>query len=211
MTFTAVVVSAYLLGAVPFGLLLARSKGVDLRAVGSGNIGATNTIRAIGKGWGLAAFALDVGKGLVPVLVLAPWAQPADPRALQVAAGAAAVLGHCFPIYLGFKGGKGVATGCGAIIGLSPTVFLVGGTAWLVSLALLRYVSISSIAMGLTFPISAWLLDPADLPLIVGATLLTLLILVRHAPNVRRLVAGTEPRVGSDRVPAPDAGSQQHG
>jgi glycerol-3-phosphate acyltransferase PlsY len=195
--------AAYLLGAVPFGLLLARAvKGVDLRTVGSGNIGATNVGRALGRGWAVVAFALDFLKGWVPALLLARLAAPeGEAELLGVWCGAAAVVGHCFPVWLGFRGGKGVATGCGAMVALDPVVFVVGGLAWLGALAAFRFVSLASIAMGLAFPIAAWARGDAR-PVVAGAALLTLLILVRHRSNMARLAAGTEPRFGERRPPA---------
>lgn len=194
---------SYLLGAVPFGLLLARGlKGIDLREVGSGNIGATNTMRALGKGWGLFAFALDFGKGWLPVFLFAPLAAEAgaDPQVARLLCGAAAVLGHCFPVYLRFRGGKGVATGCGAIVAVDPLVFLIGGLVWLGALAAFRMVSVSSMAMGLAFPVAARLRHPADRPFLLGCALLALLVLVRHRMNLSRIRAGTEPRVGRPKT-----------
>jgi len=194
------VVCAYLLGAVPFGLLFASMKGVDLRAFGSGNIGATNTVRALGKGWGYTAFFLDLGKGWFPAFVLAPWlaASPDRVLALQVVCGAAATLGHCFPVYLRFKGGKGVATGCGAMVAIDPVIFLVAGVIWLIALFTSRYVGLASILMGISFPISAAVRrEPGgSWWLVIGAILLTLLILVRHRTNIARMIAGTEPKSG---------------
>ena len=197
----AAVLVSYLLGALPFGFLFARMKGIDLRAVGSGNIGATNTIRALGKGWGVTAFFLDFAKGLVPVLWIAPFASgevpgggTLDPRTVQVLCATAAVLGHCFPVYLGFKGGKGVATGCGAIVGVDPLVFLGAGAVWLAVMLVLRYVGLASILMGVSFPLLAAWRHPGDRPFWIGASLLTLLIVVRHRANIGRMIAGTEPR-----------------
>lgn len=194
---------AYLLGALPFGLLIARwIKGIDLREVGSGNIGATNTMRALGRGWGLSAFVLDFLKGWFPTMILAPLASEASGLPLaQAACGTAAVLGHCFPIYLGFKGGKGVATGCGAIVGIDPMVFLGAALVWVATMILTRYVSLASILMGAAFPVLFAWLHPGDVEYLVGASLLTVLIVVRHRENIARLRAGTEPRTG--RRPGP--------
>jgi acyl phosphate:glycerol-3-phosphate acyltransferase len=193
--------ASYLLGAVPFGLLMARGlRGVDLRQVGSGNIGATNAMRVLGKGWGLVAFLLDVGKGFVPVLFLASWAAEAPDLGLaRLLCAAAAVTGHCFPVYLGFKGGKGVATGCGAILAVEPGVFGVGVLVWAVTLVGSRYVGLASMTMGLSFPLAAWWLRPGDGPFILGCGLLTGLILVRHRANVGRMLKGEEPRIGAGK------------
>lgn len=196
------VAASYLLGAVPFGLLVAGLKRVDLRRVGSGNIGATNAMRALGKPLGLLVFLLDVAKGALPVLLgWMPFAPELDaaPEArlsLQLCCGTAAVLGHCFPVYLGFRGGKGVATGCGALIALDPLIFVGGGLVWLAVFYGLRYVGLASIAMGLTFPWVAWLMGHPT-QLVIAASLLTLLIVVRHRSNIARMIAGTEPKSGA--------------
>ncbi|MCP3920305.1 MAG: glycerol-3-phosphate 1-O-acyltransferase PlsY [bacterium] len=192
------IVVAYLLGALPFGFLLAKIlKGVDLREIGSGNIGATNTMRALGRGPGLLAFALDFLKGWLPTAVLAGLTVGEERLELaQVACGTAAVVGHCFPVYLGFKGGKGVATGCGAIVGIDPFVFLGAGVVWILTMLLTRYVSLASILMGLAFPVLFLVRYPGHIELLVGAGLLTFLIVVRHRANISRLLAGTEPRAG---------------
>jgi glycerol-3-phosphate acyltransferase PlsY len=200
------VVLAYLVGSIPFGLVLVRiSKGVDLRTLGSGNIGATNAMRAAGKPLGLTVFALDFGKGWFALAVAAGrFAESAPESWLAVACGSAAVLGHCFPIWLGFKGGKGVATGCGALVAVDPTIWLAGGAVWVVSLFGLRMVSLASIAMGLTFPIAAWFCTQRIEPT-VGAALLAVLILARHRSNMARIVAGTEPKVFQKRATAGDS------
>lgn len=201
------IVASYLLGAVPFGLVIARLfKGVDLREVGSGNIGATNTIRAVGKPLGITAFVLDFAKGWAPVYLFVPLLLPdvAEPMLLRVACGTAAVVGHCFPIYLRFRGGKGVATGCGAITGVDPMVCVIGTVVWLVTIKGLRFVGLASMTMGLSFPISAWVLHRDERSFIAGAGLLTLLILVRHRANIARMLAGTEPRTGGPRASSPE-------
>jgi glycerol-3-phosphate acyltransferase PlsY len=194
-----VLVGSYLLGAIPFGLVVARLlHGTDPREVGSGNIGATNTMRALGRGWGLLVFAFDFLKGWIPAALIAPavLAEGPDALALQVSCGLAAVVGHCFPIYLGFKGGKGVATGSGVMIALEPRAFLAGGLVWLVALAGLRFVSLASILMGVTFALAAYWLRPDASALALGTAALALIFLVRHRANIARLIAGTEPRIG---------------
>ena len=187
---------SYLLGSIPFGLVAARLRGVDLRREGSGNIGATNAARVLGRPVGLAVFALDVLKGWLPAFVLAPWAA-GDAGELQVACGALAVLGHVFPVWLGFRGGKGVATACGALVAIDPIVFLIGGLVWLVVLATTRYVGLSSIAMALAFVAAAgWRAGAGPRDLVAGTALLAVLILVRHRSNIRRMLSGTEPKIG---------------
>ncbi len=221
------VLVAYLLGSVPFGLVLAKwVKGVDLRAIGSGNIGATNASRAMGRRWGLTVFALDFLKGWAPVY-LCNFVVTDDEQLqllLKIACGTAAVLGHCYPIYLKFKGGKGVATGCGAIVAISFWVFFCGGAVWLVVRYTTRYAGLASIMMGFAFPIAAAFL-PNDLmmmpglmllpntrhELVVAASLLTFLILMRHRPNIRRMLDGTEPRVGEKPPPPSSETARHHG
>ena len=222
-----VLLLSYLIGAIPFGLVMVRLfRGIDLREVGSGNIGATNAMRVLGKPLGLVAFLLDFGKGWIATFVLAGFAgalDSAQPGLAAALCGIAAVLGHCFPIYLGFKGGKGVATGCGAIVGVDYFVFLISGLVWLAALGMLRFVSVASLAMGAAFPLVAMFrngvskahsdesfpsgvngLDPSftsgGWPFAVACALLTVLIVVRHRPNIVRLRAGTEPKIGRTKT-----------
>jgi glycerol-3-phosphate acyltransferase PlsY len=180
----------YLAGSVPFGYLAGRLRGVDLRRVGSGNMGATNVFRTLGKGLGIAVMAADIGKGLVAVL-LARWLVD-DPWPL--AAGAAAIAGHVFPVWFGFRGGKGVAVGAGVIIGLMPLVsaVLVGG--WLAIVLVTRYVSLASVACAVAFTPLAWAFD-YSWPYLVFAAAVSVAVLARHRGNLIRLVRGTELRL----------------
>ncbi len=207
MTLVLALLASYLVGSIPFGLVLVRLvKGIDLRTVGSGNIGATNAMRAAGKPVGLAVFVLDFAKGWVAIWGFAGHVAGQEPLSwAATACGALSVLGHCFPVWLRFAGGKGVATGCGALVAMDPLIWLVGGAIWLVALGLGRMVSLASIAMGLAFPVAAWFLTARVEPT-VGAALLALLILVRHRSNMTRIVAGTESKIGSKRAAAPGAG-----
>jgi acyl phosphate:glycerol-3-phosphate acyltransferase len=196
----AAAVASYLLGSVPWGLLLVRLvKGIDLRTVGSGNIGATNAMRAGGKPLGLIVFALDFLKGWGAVALLARAAGEPSHSWVAVLCGAAAVIGHCFPIWLRVRGGKGVATGCGALVAMDPWIWVLGGAVWLIVLGASRMVSLASILMGLAFVAAAWYRTRPDVPPTVGAALLAVLILVRHRSNMARIVAGTEPRVFGER------------
>ncbi len=195
---------SYLLGAVPFGLLLVRvTKGVDVRTVGSGNIGATNAMRAAGRPLGIAVFALDCCKGLAAVLLFAPYLGSGTARSvlvLPVACGLAAVIGHCFPVFLGFRGGKGVATACGVVAALDPLLFVAGGAVWLLTLYSVRYTGLASIAMALAFALAAWLRHGSEHPeLALGVTLLGLLILARHRSNISRMLRGSEPKAFAGR------------
>jgi glycerol-3-phosphate acyltransferase PlsY len=212
-----VVTLAYLVGAIPFGLLITkRVAGIDLRTFGSGNIGTSNAVRAMGRRWGFVVFCFDFLKGFLPVLAchfLVADHKETVPL-LQVLTGTAAVLGHCFPIYLGFRGGKGVATGCGAIIAIDYRVFLCGGIVWVVTRVLTRYAGLASIMMGITFPIAVIVLDEFQEKrrpeLIVGSFLLTLLILMRHRSNMRRMLQGTEPHIG-EKVMEDGRAARNHG
>jgi acyl-phosphate glycerol 3-phosphate acyltransferase len=199
-----VALGAYLLGAVPFGYLVGRARGVDLLRHGSGNIGATNAGRVLGWRVGVLVFLLDFAKGALPVWLARQLPQPEElwPHTLPVVAGVAAFLGHLFPIYLRFKGGKGVATGCGVIAVLVPPLTAGVLAAWALVLLLTRYVSLASlVAAALLFALRVLLYsDPWGTDQIV-VTLFCLvgclLVFVRHQANIRRLLAGTEPRLGS--------------
>ena len=195
---------AYLIGGVPFGWLVARSRGVDILRQGSGNIGATNVGRVLGRRFGVLVFVLDFSKGALPVLAassLAPFAGNAlPPDSLPVAAGVAAFLGHLFPVYLHFRGGKGVATGVGVVAVLLPATALAVFAAWLVVLAAFRYVSLASLAAAVLLTVLRLTLTPApfswDHAVVTGFCLFgTALICLRHAANIRRLLHGSENRL----------------
>jgi len=203
------VFAAYLLGAVPFAYIIARAYGKDLRSIGSGNIGATNLARAVGRPWGYICFVLDVLKGFVPMLaVRAILGAPDGPLYLVewLLVGVAAIVGHVFPIYLGFKGGKGVATSFGVALGLWPYFTLCGLTAlvvWVAVVLVWRYVSLASICAAMTFPVALLggiLVHPpwrlADLwPLVIAAVVIPVFVVFRHRENIRRLLAGTENKI----------------
>lgn len=202
MTVALVCVVAYLVGAIPFGYLVGRARGVDVMKTGSGNIGATNVGRLLGFRWGALVFLLDFAKGALPVFLVGLVPPPEDlyPHTLPVVAGVAAFLGHLFPIYLGFKGGKGVATGAGVIAVLVPLATIIVLAAWGVMLYLTRYVSLASLlAAALLFALrlalypAPWSEEQLVVTLfcLVGA----LLVFLRHHANIRRLLAGTEHRV----------------
>jgi acyl-phosphate glycerol 3-phosphate acyltransferase len=190
------VLVSYLVGAVPFGVVVARAKGVDLFKVGSGNIGATNVGRALGRRYGVLVFLLDFAKGAVPAaLMLAAFGTAAG-----VAAGLAAVLGHLFPLYLKFRGGKGVATGLGAVAVLLPGPTAAAALAGVTVLVSTRYMSLASLTGALTLAVARLLSVPA--PFAAGERILTgfsllaaALVAVRHRANVARLAAGTENRI----------------
>ena len=202
---------AYVIGSTPFGVLIARSRGVDLRKVGSGNVGATNVARAVGRKWGYLCFALDVGKGLVPVLVVGLLLR-GDARfptlihqAGWLAVGFGAIAGHVFSFYLRFRGGKGVATALGVVLGIFPYFTWAGMSAlglWVVVTLTTRYVSLGSIAAAIAFlPLfAAFNWPPTGLwPLGIFAAAMAVLIVIRHRRNIRRLLSGTENKIGTAR------------
>ncbi len=192
MTPILALISAYLIGSVPFGYLVARTRGIDITKVGSGNIGATNVSRALGKGWALAVFLLDVGKGLGPALAGAALV-PDQSRAFALAMGLAAVLGHTASPFLRFKGGKGVATSLGALLGSAPLVGASALGAFLLVGGLSRFVSLASIGAALSLvPLGLAFGEPAAVVAAYGA--LALFVLWRHRANIRRLREGTEPK-----------------
>jgi acyl-phosphate glycerol 3-phosphate acyltransferase len=193
--------ASYLLGAVPFGWLVARARGVDIFKHGSGNIGATNVGRVLGKKYGVLVFLLDFAKGALPVAAakLLP-AVDIPPEALTVAAGVAALLGHLFPVYLKFRGGKGVATGAGVVAVLLPLPALAAVLTWVVVVFATRYVSVASICAAVALCVAHVLLAPRPwaYPENIVTTfcfLAAALVTVRHAGNLRRLLDGTEHRL----------------
>ncbi|MCL5281648.1 MAG: glycerol-3-phosphate 1-O-acyltransferase PlsY [Planctomycetes bacterium] len=214
--FAVAIIAAYLLGSVPFAFLIAQAHGKDLRTIGSGNIGATNLARAVGRKWGYFCFALDVLKGLAPVaIVRAIGGVPDSPLLLSLwlLVGIAAILGHVFPVYLRFKGGKGVATSFGVALGLWPyftVCALIALAVWIAVVLIWRYVSLASISAAVVFPIvlilgiltvPGW--HSASLwPLVVAAIVIPILVIVRHRENIRRLAAGTESKMRSRTSPS---------
>lgn len=189
-------VGSYLVGSLPTGYLFVRwLKRIDLRTIGSGNVGATNVSRAAGAGAGSIVLLMDIAKGLIAVLGLAPWLiQPITPAA-QLGCGLAAVVGHVFPVFLKFQGGKGVATTIGVLSGVTPLIAALCLGVWLICFLLWRYVSVGSLAAAVVLPL-ATLLTRRPLSDVLLTALLGLLIIVRHRSNIQRLVQGTEPRFG---------------
>ena len=216
------VISGYLLGSVPFGVIIARAHGKDLRSIGSGNIGATNVARALGRKWAYVCFFLDVLKGLVPMLVVRVFIGITNPTpgllSLWLLVGCAAISGHIFPIYLKFKGGKGVATSLGVALGLWPYYTICAAVAFVIWAAITliwRYISLASITASIAFPLVlalAIVLTPgwdfADLwPLLIAATAIPLMVIIRHRENIKRLLAGTENKVFNRQASDGDSGS----
>ncbi|MHC5005256.1 MAG: glycerol-3-phosphate acyltransferase [Planctomycetota bacterium] len=219
--------AAFIIGSIPFGFLIARRRGVDIRQVGSGNVGATNVGRALGRRFGIGCFLLDAAKGAVPVvaagllggtwgrpLIGTPAAAPPAPEEIWawLAVAAAALLGHMFPPWLGFRGGKGVATGFGAMLAMWPVLTLPAAIAlvvWAATVGLFRIVSLASVAAALSLPVSCVLLggllrgaEDAGGPVatrlapVIATVGLAALVVFRHRGNLARLRKGTEPRLG---------------
>ena len=206
------IIGSYLLGSVPFGLLIARLHGKDLRSIGSGNIGATNVSRALGKKWACVCFCLDVLKGLIPMIIAGFVLQPITNMPVKfviwIIVGTMAVVGHIFPVYIRFKGGKGVATSLGIGLGVWPYYTVVGiitFAIWIICVLTWRYISLASMIAGICFPILLIGLTLARQswkfvelwPLMVVALLIPLLLIIRHKDNIKRLIAGTEDKISS--------------
>ncbi|RME84376.1 MAG: glycerol-3-phosphate 1-O-acyltransferase [Planctomycetota bacterium] len=205
------VLFSYLIGSIPFGLLLGKWKGKDLRLEGSKNIGATNAGRVLGKKFFFLVLALDLLKGLMPTLFF-PWLAPHlnitdGINSFSLFCGIAAILGHIFPIYLKFKGGKGVATSAGVFLALMPIPFLISLLVWLLVLVSTKYMSLASMLGALTLAVSFILLDPTpwkeNLPTTIVTIGIALLIIIRHRTNIQRLLQGRE-------NPAPFFGSSNN-
>lgn len=206
--YAATAIAAYFLGSIPTGFLVGKAKGIDVRKTGSGNIGATNVTRALGKKIGVLVLIVDALKGflacrLAPIIALQlaglnPAADDPLHERFAVVGGICAILGHNYTFWLKFKGGKGIATTGGALLALMPIVGLFCIATWIIFLTLSRYVSIASIAAAVAVPISAWALGRSNLMIGVALILGTLAIF-KHRDNIRRLMAGTEQRIGGKK------------
>jgi acyl phosphate:glycerol-3-phosphate acyltransferase len=198
LIFTACGSISYLLGAIPFGYIIARSKGIDLYKTGSGSIGATNVLRSVGKKWGYLTFVLDTLKGFIPAFFFPRIAMlygESDTLLLALVCSALAVSGHNWPVYLNFKGGKGIATSAGALTGIVPILVGIGLITWLIIFLVTRYVSLASMVAAIVLVISGWLLYfKQGLILPVALTILGAFAIWRHRSNFQRLVNGTEHR-----------------
>ncbi len=188
-----------MIGSIPFGLLVARFKGINIQKVGSCNIGATNVFRCVGKGWGLFTFILDVLKGFVTAFFIARAVREGLSSEYQIALSllyaCLAVAGHNWSIFLRFKGGKGVATTVGAILGVAPIMVAVGFVAWLIIFLATRYVSLASILTAIIITVYAWITKSEGQLLLPSVlTILALLMIWRHKTNIQRLLNGTENR-----------------
>jgi glycerol-3-phosphate acyltransferase PlsY len=192
---------SYLVGAIPFGFLIVwYRRGIDLRTVGSGNLGATNAARILGTRWFFAVFTLDFLKGLGPAIGLA-WVARARfdaPAEIGLLYGIAAIAGHVWPVWLRFRGGKGVATAGGAVVGVAPAAAGIALAGFFVVFAAFRYVSLGSVCAAIVLPAAYAVLWWRSLPDATFVTLLVIMVLVivKHRTNLRRILAGTEPKVG---------------
>jgi glycerol-3-phosphate acyltransferase PlsY len=196
---------AYLLGSVPTGFLVAQAKGIDIRSVGSGNIGATNVFRILGKPAGVLVLLVDAVKGflacaVVPMLLYRLWGSPQDPAHhlrewLAITGGLAAVLGHNYTVWLWFRGGKGIATSAGVLIALVPYALLAILAVWIVVFALTRYVSLGSIAASFSLPFMVWLVQRGSSTMVLITAAMAVLAIYKHRGNIRRLLRGTEDRI----------------
>ncbi len=184
-------VAAYLIGSIPFSYLVARARGIDVRTVGSGNVGATNVMRSAGRAAGLVAFALDFLKGTAATLL----ARRLAGLDIAAAAAVAAVIGHMFPVWLSFRGGKGASTGAGAFLPVIPIPTVVGLLTFAIVITLTRYASLGSMSGASALAAGAFLTH-APPPLAWAATVAAVLIVWKHRANIRRIAAGTERRVG---------------
>ena len=187
--------ASYLLGAIPTSYVVARlAKGIDLRDVGSKNLGATNLYRSLGCAYAVPVGLFDVAKGTVPVLVFGPRA--GGPAWIPLALGLTAVIGHVYSAFVGFRGGKGVATAAGVMLGLAPWATVVSLVTWIVTVRVSGYVSLGSVLAAAVLPIGAYLLHPGLRPTVWVFALLGLFIIWMHRANIARLRAGTENRFG---------------
>jgi len=209
------VLLSYLLGSIPSGFLVAKAKGVDIRSVGSGNIGATNVFRILGKGAGIFVLTADAVKGAAAVMIAEPvvrqyffpsdnltnFGRPEIYHYFREVAGICAILGHNYTCWLKFKGGKGVATTAGVFAALAPAAFSIALATWLVVFAASRYVSLASIVAAVALPIAVWLTGNGALLIGISAVLGALAI-YKHKANIERLLAGTENRLGGKKPAA---------
>jgi glycerol-3-phosphate acyltransferase PlsY len=202
-------VAAYFLGSIPTGYLVGKARGIDVRTVGSGNIGATNAFRVLGKGPGIVVLAVDALKGFLAVAVApgliyrlffsTPWTIETHDY-LRIIAAIVAILGHNYTCWLKFKGGKGIATTAGVLAALVPVTFVAGVGAFIVVAFITRYVSVASLAAAVSLPVSTWLAGYGQRMIIVTAVM-SVLAFYKHKANISRLMNGTENRIGQRKNP----------
>jgi len=195
--------ASYFMGAIPTSHLLSRLfAGIDLRQHGSGNLGATNLYRVLGWKYAVPAAVVDIAKGAIPVLVFAP--QVSDSQFFALACGVAAILGHVFSVFVGFKGGKGVATAAGVMLGLAPLALAVSAVVWAVLVRVTGYVSIGSIVAAAVLPLAVYLLEDSTSPALLWlAAAIAAGVILLHRRNIQRLLKGTENRFGRRAASTP--------
>jgi glycerol-3-phosphate acyltransferase PlsY len=195
--------ASYFVGAIPTSHLLSRLfAGIDLRQHGSGNLGATNLYRVLGWKYAIPAAAVDIAKGAIPVLVFAP--QVSSSQLFALGCGVAAIVGHVFSVFVGFKGGKGVATAAGVMLGLTPLALLVSAVVWAVLVRVTGYVSVASIAAAAVLPVSVYLLEDSASPALLWlAAMIATGVIILHRRNIQRLLKGTENRFGRRAASTP--------
>lgn len=204
LSYLTTALAGYLLGSIPTGFLVAQAKGIDIRSVGSGNIGATNAFRVLGKPAGVFVLLMDALKGwlavvVLPRLVLHLFAGPEDPsrsEQFQTIAGVCAILGHNYTCWLSFKGGKGIATSAGVLAALVPWALVIILSLWIILSALTRYVSVGSLVASFTLPFACWATGESWTKIIVTGAMGAMAI-YKHKANIQRLLNGTESRIGS--------------
>ncbi|MFW5996792.1 MAG: glycerol-3-phosphate 1-O-acyltransferase PlsY [Verrucomicrobiota bacterium] len=203
-----VIVSGYLIGSIPFGLFIGMFNGVDVRRYGSGNIGATNISRVIGRNWGITCFVLDFCKGLLPVLIVSLIFRENNTVMSDIAplaAAGAAIAGHICPVFLKFRGGKGMSTSLGALLALSPPAVLLAMAGWYIIFTLWRYVSLASIFAALLLPVgelmgASLLNKEAEIPKMAFLILICAIVIWRHKSNIKRLLEGRENRFVKEKT-----------
>jgi glycerol-3-phosphate acyltransferase PlsY len=195
-------VASYLLGSIPTGYLWARARGIDIRAVGSGNIGATNVMRVLGKGPGIAVLLIDALKGFVPVALAPMVFRGVDETVLQIVCCVAVIGGHNWTCWLNFKGGKGIATSAGALLAFLPVPLTCALGIWILVFGISRYVSLASISAAVAMPVATALIAH-DRTLTIFTGILGAIAIYKHRSNIQRLLAGTESRAGRARPPGP--------
>ncbi len=209
LAYIVIAVAAYLIGSIPTGFLVAKAKGIDIRSVGSGNIGATNAMRVLGKPAGIFVLLMDAAKGFFAVLLTKivvlwfvnsfPGIFPEEENPImnrEVVAGICAVLGHNYTCWLKFKGGKGIATTAGVYLALAPSALGIALAVFILTILVTRYVSVGSIVAAIALPTAVWILQPHNLFLGIVTTALGALAIYKHKSNIQRLMAGTESRLG---------------
>jgi glycerol-3-phosphate acyltransferase PlsY len=195
--------ASYFTGAIPTSYLLSRLfAGIDLRQHGSGNLGATNLYRVLGWKYAIPAAVVDIAKGVIPVLVFGP--QVSDSQLFALACGVAAILGHVFSVFVGFKGGKGVATAAGVMLGLAPLALAVSAVVWALLVRLTGYVSVGSIVAAAVLPLAVYLLEDSTSPALLWiAAAIAAGVILLHRRNIQRLLKGTENRFGRRATSTP--------